>query len=676
VSSWVDASVALLAGHPHWAGLFVFLVAALEAVVLAGYVIPGAMILVAVGGIVGVGHLPLLPILAWATAGAIAGDGFSYWLGYRYRETLAGRWPFSRYPDLMAQGEAFFRRHGGKSVVLGRFLPVLRPIIPTVAGILGMPPRRFYPANALSALVWAPLHILPGVLAGASLELLRGVSPRLAVAALGVLAVLVLGWWSTRLLVLRTTPLARRLFDRAYAWTQRNRGSLLQRLAVRFDPAHPATAALVATLTLLVVALAGFFALVEDVVTRDELVRSDQAISTLMQGVRNPWTDPFMIAVSSLGDSIVTGAVALTLLGWLVLRGHRRLALAAGSALALTAAGLPLLKLLVRAPRPVAMYAGFDAFSFPSGHTSMAAAVYGLVAWLGAGALGQRWRPLVYLPALFWMLLMATSRVYLGAHWSSDVLAGLCFGLLAPLALAALYHAYPRTGVHPGRMVLLLTLVLATFGASHLSRTWGQSVARYLPEETVKPLDVAAWRRGRGPSLPSRRTDLGGEPEEPLVLQWLGTPQALASRLAPAGWSVATPWRVAGLAGFLRPDTGIEDLPILPKLHEGRFALLTLTRASATEPDSRWVLRAWPSGYRDAADGAPLLLASLTRERVLHPARMLTLVWPEPSSEAGIRRLRGSVRSFAVSQEGDGEGRAGETFPVMRAGQMEPQMPP
>ncbi len=489
MSSWVDASVALLAGHPHWAGLFVFLVAALEAVVLAGYVIPGAMILVAVGGIVGVGHLPLLPILAWATAGAIAGDGFSFWLGYRYRETLTGRWPFSRYPDLMAQGEAFFRRHGGKSVVLGRFLPVLRPIIPTVAGILGMPPRRFYPANALSALVWAPLHILPGVLAGASLELLRGVSPRLAVAALGVLAVLVLSWWSTRLLVLRTTPLARRLFDRAYAWTQRNRGSLLQRLAVRFDPAHPATAALVATLTLLVVALAGFFALLEDVVTRDELVRSDQAISTLMQGLRNPWTDPFMIAVSSLGDSIVTGAVALTLLGWLVLRGHRRLALAAGSALALTAAGLPLLKLLVRAPRPVAMYAGFDAFSFPSGHTSMAAAVYGLVAWLGAGALGQRWRPLVYLPALFWMLLMATSRVYLGAHWSSDVLAGLCFGLLAPLALAALYHAYPRTGVHPGRMVVLLTLVLATFGASHLSRTWGQSVARYLPEETVKPLE-------------------------------------------------------------------------------------------------------------------------------------------------------------------------------------------
>jgi len=92
MSGWIDSSIALISTHPHWAGLFVFLVAASEAIVLAGYIIPGTVILLGVGGIVGMGHLPLLPILLWAAAGAVAGDGISYWLGHRYKEALRARW--------------------------------------------------------------------------------------------------------------------------------------------------------------------------------------------------------------------------------------------------------------------------------------------------------------------------------------------------------------------------------------------------------------------------------------------------------------------------------------------------------------------------------------------------------------------------------------------------------
>jgi membrane protein DedA with SNARE-associated domain/membrane-associated phospholipid phosphatase len=639
MSVWVDSSIALISTHPHWAGLFVFLVAASEAIVLAGYIIPGTVILLGVGGIVGMGHLPLLPILLWAATGAVAGDGISYWLGHHYKEALRARWPFSRYPDLIDRGESFFHRHGGKSVVIGRFLPVLKPIIPTVAGILGMPPLRFYTVNVLSALLWSPVHILPGVLAGASLQLLHGVSPRLAVAALVLILALLLALWSTRMLVLRTAPLLWHVLDHAYAWSQRQPGTWLQRLAVRFDPNRPATSALLATLAMLMLAFIGFVAVLEDVLTQDALVRADHAINTLLQSLRNPWTDPFMITVSGLGDTLVSGGVALAMIGWLLLVKRWRLALAVTAGLVLTAAGIPLMKLLIQVPRPHEMYAGFEAFSFPSGHTTMAAAIYGSAAWMLAGGVRLRWRPLVYALAFFWMLLMATSRVYLGAHWPSDVLAGLCLGLLAPATVATLYPSYLRRRLHSVLMALMLLGVVATVGTWHVTHNWDKSVARYLPEKSLEPLDVSAWETGAGPVIAAQRIDLAGEEEEPLSLQWLGTSQALAGRLQTLGWSTPPAWDLATAMGYLRPDTLIDQLPVLPALHNGQVPVLTLVRKPASSLDQRWVLRAWRSSYQDVRQHTPLLLASVVREQTLHPARLLTLVKSRPASSSETKRL-------------------------------------
>jgi membrane protein DedA with SNARE-associated domain len=160
-------------------------------VAVVGLFIPGSPILIAVGAVVGLGHLPLWPMLVWATAGAIIGDGVSFELGRRYRATILGVWPVSRYPAVVARGETFFRRHGGKSIALGRFLPMLRPMIPMVAGALGLRPGLFYAVNIASAIVWAPAHILGGALLGASLGALGAVSGRL-VAMLAVLAVALL----------------------------------------------------------------------------------------------------------------------------------------------------------------------------------------------------------------------------------------------------------------------------------------------------------------------------------------------------------------------------------------------------------------------------------------------------------------------------------------------------
>ena len=141
--------------HPSTAGIAVFALSMAESLVVVGLLVPGTAMMFAVGALVGTGVLGLWSTLAWAAAGAIMGDSLGYWLGVRYQESLHGRWPFNRHPHWLEQGEAFFHRHGGKSIFIGRFVGPMRPMIPLVAGMLGMRPAVFYPANILSGLAWA-----------------------------------------------------------------------------------------------------------------------------------------------------------------------------------------------------------------------------------------------------------------------------------------------------------------------------------------------------------------------------------------------------------------------------------------------------------------------------------------------------------------------------------------
>src|SRR3979411_3507245 len=76
----------------------------------------------------------------------------------------------SRYPGVVAQSEAFFHRWGALAVFFALFVPPIRAFVPITAGALAMPPLRFYPVNIAAILLWAPAHILPGVLAVSALD--------------------------------------------------------------------------------------------------------------------------------------------------------------------------------------------------------------------------------------------------------------------------------------------------------------------------------------------------------------------------------------------------------------------------------------------------------------------------------------------------------------------------
>jgi membrane-associated protein len=165
VASFLDPLIAFVSAHAWLAYLTLFLAAFLEAVPVVGSVIPGSTIILALSALVPGGELRLEWVLAAAIAGAMLGDGSAYWIGHRAQREILSSWPLSRYPQLVARSEAFFRRWGTLAVFFARFVPPIRAFVPITAGALGMPPLRFYAANIPAILLWAPTHVMPGVLA-------------------------------------------------------------------------------------------------------------------------------------------------------------------------------------------------------------------------------------------------------------------------------------------------------------------------------------------------------------------------------------------------------------------------------------------------------------------------------------------------------------------------------
>jgi membrane protein DedA with SNARE-associated domain len=170
VNSFIDPLVAFVSAHAWLAYLTLFLAALLEAVPIVGSVIPGSTIILALSALIPSGELRLEWVLPAAIAGALIGDGSAFWVGHRSQSEILSSWPMSSYPRVVSQSEAFFRRWGALAVFFARFVPPIRAFVPITAGALGMAPLRFYAVNVPAILLWAPAHVLPGVLAVSLLE--------------------------------------------------------------------------------------------------------------------------------------------------------------------------------------------------------------------------------------------------------------------------------------------------------------------------------------------------------------------------------------------------------------------------------------------------------------------------------------------------------------------------
>lgn len=139
----------------------VFALALVESLLIVGLLVPGVGLLLTLTVLAAEAQVPLLWWLLGGSLGAFAGDAISFEIG-RYQQEAIQRWSFfQRHPHWLQQGQDFFRRFGGWSIALGRFVGPLRPFVPAVAGGCGMQRGVFYWVNSLSAPLWAIVYLLP-----------------------------------------------------------------------------------------------------------------------------------------------------------------------------------------------------------------------------------------------------------------------------------------------------------------------------------------------------------------------------------------------------------------------------------------------------------------------------------------------------------------------------------
>lgn len=168
VQDFVNAIVSFVREHESWAMPVAFLVAFGESFCFFSLFWPGTAILVALTALLaasGASQAVVWPAIAAAGLGGSLGYALSYWIGLYFKDSIEKIWPFSRRPELIPQGEAFFRRYGAFGVFLGHFFGPVRAVIPVVAGMFAMRQLPFQLANITSAFIWAAGLIIPAFFA-------------------------------------------------------------------------------------------------------------------------------------------------------------------------------------------------------------------------------------------------------------------------------------------------------------------------------------------------------------------------------------------------------------------------------------------------------------------------------------------------------------------------------
>ena len=177
----------LIKHHPEWATFVIGVTAFGESFVFLSLLFPGTAILIAAGSLASEGDLDPASIVTAGIVGAVLGNSVSFWLGQQFGTSIQDLWPFRGHPERLQRGMDFFQRYGGASVFIGRFFGPLRAVVPTAAGMMHMPTWRFYVANILSAVIWAPALVLSGSLLAQMLNQENfDVSVALVVAAVAV----------------------------------------------------------------------------------------------------------------------------------------------------------------------------------------------------------------------------------------------------------------------------------------------------------------------------------------------------------------------------------------------------------------------------------------------------------------------------------------------------------
>jgi membrane protein DedA with SNARE-associated domain/membrane-associated phospholipid phosphatase len=448
----------LAEGLGQWAYLLVAFMAMAETAAFLGFIAPGEFAILFGGVLAGEGTLSIELLIGIVWAAAVTGDAIGFQLGRRFGRGFALKYgPRVRLSEERFRSvEQYFGRHGGKTIIVGRWLGLVRPLMPFTAGTSGMPYRRFLPYDVLSAGAWSATFCLLGFIFYRSFTRIADVAGKGAL-AFGIALVLFVGVYQAVKHLRR--PEDRRRFA---AWAERQGqkpvlrplAALLRALWIallrplwRFviRPAWrviaPPVRFLVARLTpgelgiefttLLAVAAVGIYLVmlqINLIQTGDPLVTGDRWALDLARDIETGALTTLAKVLSFFGSFWVVLVVVAATCGFFSARRRIAEAVTLAIGFAGTEIAFHVMKSAVDRARPPDGLVDVSGPAYPSGHAALAV-TYLAIAVLFARAGPAPRRLAIVATGLAITVLIGLSRVYLRVHYLSDVGGGWAVGL-------------------------------------------------------------------------------------------------------------------------------------------------------------------------------------------------------------------------------------------------------
>jgi membrane protein DedA with SNARE-associated domain/membrane-associated phospholipid phosphatase len=600
--------------HPNWLAVAVFFISFLECLALVGLIVPGAVLMTAVGALVGTHVVSPQMVFIPAMFGALVGDVVSFAIGHHYREHLRDLWPFKFYPRLLQQGENFFYRHGGKGVFVGRFIGPIRPMLPIIAGMLNMSPVRFFVADGLSAIFWAPLYALPGIILGAATTEL---APDIAIHLTLYVILILLGFWCVSWLIKRFIQWIFATFHRILdkIWAVIKHKPFLHPLHVALqDPLHPESHA---QLTLgmylvLMVGLLGYLSL--SVFTHGVLTNWNTPIWYFMRSLYHPIAHHIFLVITLFSEPAVQLCVfGIMLVAFLALRAYRT-ALHWFFLGLLCIGGTEFFKHFFHVLRPWGLFVTPTGYSFPSGHTTFTTVFCVFTTILISREITHKtYREISYIMTGFLVLIVGFSRLYLGAHWLTDVIGGILLALSIIMLVTLSYRRKTTPKLNPTILTIVYLLAWIITGAIYTMLHYEKNDYNYTAFTPSKILKINEWWNQNGLGGSHFRLSRLGKPIQLLNIEWAGNLTVIEKTLQSKGWQLSPNTTFGTLINRMNTSTKNPKLPVVPPLYLNKHPALIMTK-SLENPDNKklLIITLWDSMARFSDTNAPLWIGNIS----------------------------------------------------------------
>jgi membrane protein DedA with SNARE-associated domain len=444
-----------------WTYALVGVLAYLETGAFVGLVAPGETVVIAGGVIAGQGEIELVPLIGLVWICAVLGDTTSFYLGRKLgRRFLERHGPKLKItPERLTTVESYFGRHGGKTILIGRFIGLVRALAPFIAGTSGVPYRRFVPYSILGTGLWATTFCVLGYIFWRSFDQVAALAGQ-AVFAFGVTVGVIVGivvayrkraeiraWilaHERHPLVRPLLAVGRPLHRRVLAPLSR---AIVPQLRFLWGRLTPGGLGLELTTAVAAAAVGLYvFALYTMVLSADlNATPLDRELLDLGDSMRADVAVDVAKAVSELGSFPVCAAVILATSILLAVRRRPAETVVLVLGFVLIYIAIHLAKAGIDRPRPAAPLIEAMGSSFPSGHAAYS------TTWIAAAVAVTRRLGLVgYAALVTGAIVLAAAvgltRIYLRVHYWSDVAAGwgLGVGIFATLAAVAMLVQHMR----------------------------------------------------------------------------------------------------------------------------------------------------------------------------------------------------------------------------------------